>query len=155
MIARAAERNPSIFLPAGPRCNLTEVVPKLLGIAEYVENPWGNTKFLLTQFKPSPSPISDMTKSQKKEAQETVSRSKGITGVAEKLGVELGHGRAIMDEIAARIRARYVGDNSDAFEERREAKEAGLARDEPTVMETKADVDGWEVGVGQAEAVHA
>ena len=155
MLARAAERNPSVFLPAGPRCNLSENIPKLLGIAEYLDNPWRNTKFLLTQFKPSPAPISDATKSQKKAALEAINRSKSIVEVAEQLGVPLGNGKTVMDEIAARIRARDVGEDTDVFEERREAIEAGLVVDEPEIVESKADVDGWEVGVGQAELVHA
>jgi len=155
MLARAAERNPSVFLPTGPRCNLTEIVPKLLGVAEYVDNPWGNTKFLLTQFKPSPSPISNMSKNQKKEVQEAVNRSKTIGEVAEKLDCRLGHGRAVMDEIAATIRARTRKDESDIFEERREAEEAGQVLDEPAAWETEANVGGREVGVGQSQAIHA
>ena len=155
MLARAAERNPSVFLPAGPRCNLSENIPKLLGIAEYVDNPWRNTKFLLTQFKPSPSPISDATKAQKKAALEAINSSKSLVEVAEKLGVPLGNGKTVMDEIAARIRARGVQEDTDVFEERREAEEAGRVVDEPETVECKADVDGWEVGVGQAELIHA
>ena len=152
MLARAAERNPSIFLPTGPRCNLTEIVPKLLGIAEYTDNPWGNTKFLLTQFKPSPTPISEMTKIQKKEAQEAMSRSRSIEEVAVKLGVPLGQGKTVVDEIAARIRARDAEEESDIFEDRRDAEAAGRTVDEPIVVELKADVDGWEIGLGQAQA---
>lgn len=154
MLARAAERNPSIFLPTGPRCNLTEIIPKLLSIADHISNPWGNTKFLLTQFKPSPSPISNMTKDQKKEAQEVVSRSKAIGEIASKLGVELGNGKAVMDEIEAKIGSRNMTVEPDIFEERREAERLGEVVEKPTIVDAKADVDGWEVGVGQAEIMH-
>lgn len=153
MIARAAERNPSVFLPAGPRCNMTEIIPQLLGIAEYIENPWGNTKFLLTQFKPSPPPISTMSKTQRKEAQEAVSRSKAIREVAEKLGVELGQGKIVINNIARRIQRRSGQREADVFEERREAEDAGRVLDEPATMEN--DGNGWMNDVGEADAVHS
>ena len=147
MLARAAERNPSVFLPAGPRCTITEIVPKLLGIAEYVDNPWGNTKFLLTQFKPSPSPISVMTKAQRKEAQEAVSKSKTIAEIATKLGVDLGQGEEVMRELEATISARA---GTDVFEERHEAEATGQAVDEPSCTDGPATVQGREVDLEPA-----
>ena len=149
MLARAAERNPSIFLPAGPRCNLTEIVPKFLNICEYIDNPWGNTKFLLAQFRASAAPISTLTKQQKKDAAEAVTRSKSLPEVAEKLNITLGGGKEILDEIQAVISRRTA---SDVFEERHEAVAAGPAVDEPVELEAKSQVDGFEVGVGSATA---
>lgn len=158
MLARAAERNPSVFLPAGPRCNVTEIVPKLLQIAKYVNNPWGNTKFLLNQFKPSPPPISKMSKAAKKEHQETISKSKSVEELSEKLGVDIGPEAcaAVMKDIEAKIteRAQEVRQEGiDIFEERKEKEIKGQVVDEPEAeTEEKAEVDGWEVGVGQAES---
>jgi tRNA-dihydrouridine synthase 2 len=155
MLARAAERNPSVFLPAGPRCNVTEIVPKLLQISEYTKNPWGNTKFLLNQFKPSPPPISKMPKAEKKEYQEMINKSKSVEEVAEKLnvGLDLGKCRKIMGEVEARIKERQADqEEQDVFEERKEKEDAGQVVDEPSEgVEEKAQVDGFDVGVGQAE----
>jgi len=152
MLARAAERNPSVFLPAGPRCNVTEIVPKLLQIAQYTQNPWGNTKFLLNQFKPSPPPISKMPKAEKKEYQEMINKAKSIEEVAEKLSIDLGGCKDVMNEIEARIKERQADqEEQDVFEERKEKEDAGEVVDEPSEgVEEKAQVDGFDVGVGQA-----
>jgi tRNA-dihydrouridine synthase 2 len=151
MLARSAERNPSVFQPTGPVCTVTEIVPRLLNIAQYTDNPWGNTKFLLMQFKPSAPPISSMTKAQRKEAQESVSRSKSLVEVAEKLRIDLNRGGAVMREIEARLRERSDG---DVWKERKEAEDKGEVLDEPIAAEDKAEEDGWEVGVGPASVAH-
>lgn len=114
MIARAAERNPSVFLPSGPKCTITEVVPKLLNICHYIDNPWGNTKFLLSQFKPSAPPISNMNKQERKEAQDAVMRSKSIEEVAESFKMSLDRGSATLEEIARKI---GYQNRIDVFEE--------------------------------------
>lgn len=157
MLARAAEKNPSVFLPAGPRCNVTEVIPQILRISQYIKNPWGNTKFLLTQFKPSPPPISKMTKVEKKDFNELISKSKSVEEVAEKMGLDIsaeacrGVMNAIEERIEERVKTEIIkGEGEDVFEERREKEEAGEVVDEPADVEEKAEVDGWEVGVGQA-----
>ena len=121
MIARAAERNPSIFLPKGPRCNITEVIPRLLNLAQQVNNPWGNTKFLLNQFKPSPPPISNLSKAEKKQVQEAVNRSKSIEEVSESLQIPLGRGLEVMAEVRASIEEKPA----DTFEERHVAEHRG------------------------------
>ena len=131
MIARAAERNPSIFLPAGPRCNITEIVPKFLNICEYIDNPWGNTKFLLAQYRPSAAPISSLSKSEKKAAQEAVTRSKSLAEAAEQLKVTLGGGKEAMKEIADAISART---KASVFDERAEAVSQGTTVDEATTQ---------------------
>jgi tRNA-dihydrouridine synthase 2 len=155
MLARAAEKNPSVFLPAGPRCNVTEIVPKLLHIASYTQNPWGNTKFLLNQFKPSPPPISTMPKAQKKEHQEIINKAKSIEELAAKLEVDLGKSKEVMMEVQARIKERQSdAEEKDVFEERKEKEDAGEVVDEPIEnegVEEEAQVDGFQVGVGQAE----
>lgn len=106
MLARSAENNPSVFSPDGPVDNVTQVVPKLLNIAEYTKNSWGNTKFLLMQYRPSPPPLSTLSKQQRKEVNEVISRGKSGEELAEKLEIELGHGKAFMDELEAKLRAR-------------------------------------------------
>ena len=155
MLARAAEKNPSVFLPAGPRCNVTEIVPKLLHIAQYTQNPWGNTKFLLNQFKPSPPPISTMPKAQKKEHQEIINKAKSIEELAAILQVDLSKANEVMSEVERKIKERQAdAEEKDVFEERKEKEDAGEVVDEPEEsegMEKEAQVDGFQVGVGQAE----
>lgn len=106
MLARSAENNPSVFRPEGPVDNLTVVIPKLLNAAEYLDNSWGNTKFLLMQYKPSPAPLSSLNKQERKEASEAVTRAKSVQELAEKMNVQLGQGKAFMDELDAKLRAR-------------------------------------------------
>ena len=154
MLARAAERNPSIFLPTGPRSNLSEIVPRLLNIAEYVENPWGNTKFLLTQFKASPSPISDMSKQQRKEAQDAVAHSKALIEVAEKLGIELGGGKAVINEIETAIGTRGTQD-SNVFEERREAEAHGCIVEETALDNEEEETNDWATDIRAAYVIQA
>ncbi|TYJ52955.1 hypothetical protein B9479_006424 [Cryptococcus floricola] len=149
MLARAAERNPSVFLPTGPRCNLTEVIPRLLAIAEYTKNPWGNTKFLLSQFKPSPPPISDMPKAERKRLSQVVAQCKSIDQAAAGLGLSLAKGTVIFASIVERIESIQSGTN--VWEDRRLAEEKGEVVDEPQGLEERAEVDGFEVGVGPAE----
>jgi tRNA-dihydrouridine synthase 2 len=155
MLARAAEKNPSVFLPAGPRCNVTEIVPKLLHIAQYTQNPWGNTKFLLNQFKPSPPPISNTPKAQKKEHQELINKAKSIEELAAKLEVDLSKAKEVMSEVEKRIKERQAdAEEKDVFEERKEKEDAGETVDEHEESEgaeQEAQVDGFQVGVGQAE----
>ncbi|KAK6908451.1 hypothetical protein I203_102452 [Kwoniella mangroviensis CBS 8507] len=151
MLARAAERNPSVFLPTGPVCNMTEVVPKLLAIAKHTNNPWGNTKFLLTQFKASPPPISNMSKQERKKAAEIVSKSKTVEQVAEGLKIPIDNVKDVFDAIVKKIAQRDRAD-TNIWEERHEAKVNGQVIDEPATVDGEAEVDGFEVGVGQAQS---
>ncbi|WWD04601.1 hypothetical protein V865_002672 [Kwoniella europaea PYCC6329] len=151
MLARAAERNPSVFLPTGPVCNMTEVVPKLLAIAKHTNNPWGNTKFLLTQFKASPPPISNMSKHDRKQAAEIVSKSKTIEQVAEGLKIPIDNVKEVFDAIVKKIRERDRA-NTNIWEERHEAEVNGQVVDESATVDGEAEVDGFEVGVGQAQS---
>ncbi|TXT08625.1 hypothetical protein VHUM_02753 [Vanrija humicola] len=106
MLARSAEKNPSVFQPSGPECTVKVVIPQLLNIAEYTDNPWGNTKFLLMQFKPSPAPVSTLSKQEKKDASEVMSRAKSAQDVVDKYGFAMGQGKAFMDELEVRLKAR-------------------------------------------------
>ncbi|WVQ66042.1 uncharacterized protein L199_004220 [Kwoniella botswanensis] len=151
MLARAAERNPSVFLPTGPVCNMTEVVPKLLAIAKHTNNPWGNTKFLLTQFKASPPPISNMSKQERKQAAEIVSKSKTVEQVAEGLKIPIDDVKEVFDVIVKKIAERGRAD-TNIWEERHEAEVNGQVIDEPATVDGEAEVDGFEVGVGQAQS---
>lgn len=155
MIARSAERNPSMFCPTGPKDTVTEIIPRFLNLCHYIDNEWKNTRFLLNQFRPSTGPISKLTKQQRREASEAIGRSKTIEEVTEKLGIKLDSGKAVLDDIEAVIKARLEQEQkkeTDVFEERHEAVEAGKAVDEPVTAEPEAQSDGFEVGVGQAQA---
>lgn len=106
MLARSAENNPSVFRPGGPVDNVSVVIPQLLNIAQYTGNTWGNAKFLLMQYRPSPPPISTLSKQERKDVSEGISRAKGLEELAEKMGIELGKGKAFMEELDAKLRAR-------------------------------------------------
>lgn len=155
MLARAAEKNPSIFLPTGPVCNVSQVIPRLLSVAKYVDNPWGNTRFLLTQFKPSAPPISNLNKVQRRDIHDNIMKSKTFAEVVEKLGIKLLPGMDVMDQIQAKIDARV---HPDVFVQRKEAEEAGNVLDEPVLDEpveisepvSEVCLDGSQVGGGQA-----
>ncbi|WRT69699.1 uncharacterized protein IL334_006689 [Kwoniella shivajii] len=151
MLARAAERNPSVFLPTGPKCNVNEVIPKLLSISQYTKNPWGNTKFLLTQFKPSSPPISSMSKKERQQVSEVVIKSKSIEQAAEGLGVVLEDGKTLICEVGQLLTDRIKG-NTSIWEERQEAEEKGEVMDEPIEGGKASEVDGFEVGVGEAQS---
>ena len=134
---------------------MTEIAPKLLSLAKYVNNPWGNTKFLLNQFKPSPPPISKTSKVEKKEYQEKVNKAKSLEEMAEKIGVDLTNAAEVMAEVETRIRSRQKdAQTKDVFKERKEMEDRGEVVDEAVDIEEAAKVDGWEVGVGQAESDH-
>lgn len=77
MIARAAESNPSIFLPTGPISTCEKLIPEVfLPVCAYLEHHYSNTKFLLYQFKPSSAPISHLTKAEKQRYSEGVAKAK-------------------------------------------------------------------------------
>jgi tRNA-dihydrouridine synthase 2 len=99
MLARAAERNPSVFANE-MKCNVTENYPRLLKLAQYLNNPWGNTKFLLSQFKPG----SDMTKQRRREVQDVISKSKTLEAVASGLEIDLEGGADVIKEIEEALR---------------------------------------------------
>lgn len=91
MLGRSAEKNPSVFAKEMVDAAWF-IVPLLLYIGEWSENGWGNTKFLLTQFKPSPPPYGKLGKGDKKTFSAVISKAKGIEDVAEgvrPLGVEI------------------------------------------------------------------
>ena len=94
-----------------------------------------------------------MPKAQKKEHQEIINKAKSIEELAEKLNVDLGKAKEVMSEVEARIKERQADqEEKDVFEERKEKEDAGDVVDEPSEgVEEKAQVDGFEVGVGQAE----
>lgn len=105
MLARSAERNPSVFAPelAG---TVETVIPQLLNISEYTDNAWGNTKFLLMQFKPSPAPISSLSKAERKHVQEAITQSKSLEMIAEAMNIELGKGGEFIAELEKRLKGR-------------------------------------------------
>jgi tRNA-dihydrouridine synthase 2 len=132
MLARSAENNPSVFRPEGPLDNIAEVVPKLLNIAEYTKNTWGNTKFLVMKYNPSPPPLSTLSKQQRKDVSELISRGKTLEELADKLNIELGQGKAFFDELEAMLRARPEWGVW-------EASRAGTEEPKSEVKETEAE----------------
>ena len=95
MLARAAEQNPSVFAKDGPSATI-DVITQLLNITEYLEHPWGNTKFLVNQMRPADHLKG---KGERREVQDAVNRSKSVVEVAKALRVELGQGGGIMTKI--------------------------------------------------------
>lgn len=137
MLARSAERNPSVFRPAGPLCATTMLTPQLLNVASHIQNNWGNTKFLLTMFKPSPPPIGKLSKTQKKEAMECIARAKTIPdvvrnfsnmGLGEHFVVNEAVGKEFMDELKRRLEGRPEW---NVWAERVKAVEDGVVVDAP------------------------
>jgi tRNA-dihydrouridine synthase 2 len=166
MIARAAERNPSNFCPTGPVGTVEVIIPMLIPLVHYLDNHYGNTKFLLAQFHPSSAPISDLTKKQKHDVQTAIGRSKTLEDACQGLGITIkeGEGEAIFNKIKARIEALEKKD-ATVWEERTKAEEEGRVVDEQMTAESEVvseplqerpdpagEVEGWEVGVGQAQA---
>lgn len=149
MLARSAERNPSVFLPSGPLNTVTDVIPKLLALSDYLKNPWGNTKFLLMQFKPSPPPLSNMSKAERKRIADILSQSKSTQEAAVGLDLSLASGDQLFKEIRSKI---DVEGNRDIWQARCEVEltNSGNIEGKETVEE-EAIVDGFEVGVGPAQ----
>ena len=54
MLARAAEANPSCFAPQRA-CAATVIAPQWMRYAEWLDNPFGNTKYCVTQLALTPS----------------------------------------------------------------------------------------------------
>ncbi|OWT39473.1 tRNA-dihydrouridine synthase 2 [Cryptococcus neoformans] len=149
MLARSAERNPSVFLPSGPLNTVTDIVPKLLALSDYLKNPWGNTKFLLMQFKPSPPPLSNMSKAERKRIADILSQSKSTQDAAVGLGISLVSGDQLFREIQSKI---DVETNRNIWQARREVKPNNAGDVEgKEAIEEEAIVDGFEVGVGPAQ----
>lgn len=149
MLARSAERNPSVFLPSGPLNTVTDIVPKLLALSDYLKNPWGNTKFLLMQFKPSPPPLSNMSKAERKRIADILSQSKSTQDAAVGLGISLVSGDRLFREIQSKI---DVETNRNIWQARREVKPNNAGDVEgKEAIEEEAIVDGFEVGVGPAQ----
>ena len=119
MIARAAEKNSSIFAPSGPRSNVEVVLPQLLQLACHLEHHWANTKFLALQYHPAGSGLS---KAEKKRYQDAIQSSKSVQEVATKLGIDLASGKDLMDQI---IRELQKGEKVDTSVEETVARIGG------------------------------
>jgi len=153
MIARAAEENPSCFAPtlADPT---TVVVPQLLSWVSYTGHNWGNTKFLLSQFKAT-GPILD--KHQRKEAMQAVARGKSVAEVTELLNkvvpieVSAEKGKAFMAELEAKLRAREEWGRFEAVREKRDA-DVAAALDAAAAAKATAEVEAKVEGEGEKEA---
>ncbi|WVO13899.1 hypothetical protein L204_101523 [Cryptococcus depauperatus] len=149
MLARAAERNPSVFLPTGPMCTLTEVIPKLLSLSEYTKNPWGNTKFLLMQFKPSPPPISNMSKAERKRITVLTSKSRNLVEIREALGLQCNAVKEVFDAIKARPEH---CDDKNIGQRRQEAERVSNVIDGTQAVEQEFQKDGYEVVIERIQS---
>lgn len=109
MIARAAEANPSIFLPTGPVSTCEKLIPTVfLPLVIYLKNHYSNTKFLLYQFKPSHPPISQLTKSERKGFSDGIAAAKTIEDAAKVWGLNMDEaqqrGKVLMRELEDQFR---------------------------------------------------
>lgn len=94
MIARAAESNPSIFSPTGPISTMEKLIPtSFLPVCAYLNNHYSNTKFLLYQYKPSPAPISNLSKAERKNFSDGIARAKTIDQAVEFFGMTMPKAR--------------------------------------------------------------
>lgn len=129
MIARAAEDNPSIFLPTGPVPTAEELIPStFLPVCIATENHYSSTKFLLYQHAPSPHPISKLSKAEKKKVQDGVSAAKTYEDVVKVFGTTMDDcrrmGRRFMRQLKANLRERdSTAYSSDAALEAWEVEE--------------------------------
>ncbi len=111
MIARAAESNPSIFLPTGPISTCEKLIPEVfLPVCTYLGHHYSNTKFLLYQFKPSSAPISQLSKAEKQRYSEGVAKAKTTDDALEFWGVG--------KEDAKKIGKRFMNRLGDSFRRR-------------------------------------
>jgi hypothetical protein len=127
MIARAAESNPSIF--ASPSVDVTTVVvPQLLSWVAYTSHNWGNTKFLLSQFKAAGPTL---TKQQRKDAMQAVARGKSVAEVTEMLNavvpveVSAEKGKEFTVELEKRLKSRPEWALWETCEKKRDEEVAG------------------------------
>lgn len=146
MLGRSAERNPSVFAEEMVDAAAV-IVPLLLYIGEWSDNGWGNTKFLLTQFKPSPAPIGKMNKSQRKEFSAVIAKAKSAQEVADGVkgaGIEIDlanakeHGKKFCAELEERLSKRPEWKQ---FKEAEVERDAAIAALQPQ----------WDMEIAQIE----
>lgn len=148
MIARAAERNPSCFAPELADAT-TVVVPQLLSWVEYTSHNWGNTKFLLSQFKAAGTILS---KQQKKDAMQAVARGKTVREVTEGINaiapitVSSERGKEFMVDLGAKLKER---------KEWNVWEECEAARNQAVAAMTVASTAPPETTIEPAEQVEA
>lgn len=136
MLGRSAERNPSVFAEEMVDAAAV-IVPLLLYIGEWSDNAWGNTKFLLTQFKPSAAPVGKLNKQQRKEFNAVIARAKSFDEVAEGVksaGIEIDmlnakeRGAQFCRDLEARLSQRPEWKR---FKENEAARDAAIAALQP------------------------
>ncbi|KAJ7084748.1 hypothetical protein C8R43DRAFT_1142579 [Mycena crocata] len=101
MMARAAESNPSCFLPE-PLVDVERTLsPAYLRVAKYLDNNWGLTKFCVSQFK---GKHVNFDKAAQKKYRQVLNGTKGFEGLEEIVGTWTGEEdfREIVKEIEAR-----------------------------------------------------
>ena len=159
MIARAAERNPSCFLPTSALDTTTIVIPRLIRLANYLSNPFSSTKFLLSQLHPTPS-LSPLTKAQSRIIHDQIGPAKSFYAWGKTFGVDLGGAteeqagkdgyvipgetqeevfRPLMEGMAKRVKEREAGGLALGGEHERE------------VVQRLGEVEGGKVIEGERE----
>lgn len=153
MIARAAERNPSCFLPDKALDTTTVVIPRLLRLVRpssppvlfpfpslfltllfplqtnHFSNPFSNTKFLLTQLHPTPN-LSPYSKAESKPLHASIVPSTSFFSWCQTFNVDLG---GATEEQAGKDGYVIPGETTEdvlrpmleGIERRRQAREAG------------------------------
>ncbi len=182
MIARAAESNPSCFLPTGPLSTCEDLIPKyvfarsrdntpmrelitstfssplastFLPAVVYLRNHYSNTKFLLYQFKPSPPPISKLSKPEKQVFSAGVAAAKTEDDALAVWGLNLTDarkkGRTWMRELEFQLRARDPTAYGEGFVT--EDPEEKIIDCGNAVAKEEAEAEGKDVFEQHAEAV--
>ncbi|KAL7416592.1 hypothetical protein BDY24DRAFT_336828 [Mrakia frigida] len=150
MIARAAERNPSCFLPDKALDTTTVVIPRLLRLTNHFSNPFSNTKFLLTQLHPTPN-LSPYSKAESKPLHASIVPSTSFFSWCQTFNVDLG---GATEEQAGKDGYVIPGETTEevlrpmleGIERRKQAREAGGwalgGEREKRVVEEEGEVAG-------------
>jgi hypothetical protein len=116
MIARAAESNPSIFSPTGPISTMEKLIPThFLPVCAYLNNHYSNTKFLLYQYKPSPAPISTLSKAERKTFSDGIARAKTIDQAVEFFGTTMDDAKLAGSEFMKDLKRNLKEREPDAY----------------------------------------
>ncbi|KAJ9102650.1 hypothetical protein QFC19_004759 [Naganishia cerealis] len=116
MIARAAESNPSIFNPTGPISTMETLIPStFLPVCVFIANHYSNTKFLLYQFKPSPAPISSLTKAERKKFSDGIAAAKTIDQAVQFFGLTMDGARTVGEQFMKDLKKTLKEREPDAY----------------------------------------
>ncbi|GHJ86633.1 hypothetical protein NliqN6_3035 [Naganishia liquefaciens] len=116
MIARAAESNPSIFSPTGPISTMEKLIPtSFLPLCAYLNNHYSNTKFLLYQYKPSPVPISNLSKAERKNFSDGIARAKTTEQAVDFFGMTMPDAKQVGGQFLKDLKRTLKEREPDAY----------------------------------------